>query len=269
MPVSTLTHRRTKSETSRPTADTETELVNYLNIPNCYKSTNKIPTPNLTLHVRLKLFNVRNELRHWIRNRKREIQYGGKQPDGYNIVASSLASAIFDSDFQIALSLCLPRCALWSKGAREAYSVYRNRIRMWWRHFDWYYFRRHRSTLTPQSGSNWGAIIWHWNSGLRASDMVNIWEVLGSRGWASIGTNRNAKIQQLGILKLPYKLQSNGSRWSNTWTDRRCEVIARSCKHTNIFSGFAFDWLKYLSSTSAAIVSQLYGLFVLIFQTSK
>ena len=35
----------------------------------------------------------------------------------------------------------LPRCVLWPNGARWAYSVYRSRIRIWVRHFDWYHFR--------------------------------------------------------------------------------------------------------------------------------
>ena len=54
--------------------------------------------------------------------------------------------------------LCLPHqlvgfvVCIAASCAREAYSMYRSRIGMWVRHFDWYHFRPSRPTLTPQIG---------------------------------------------------------------------------------------------------------------------
>ena len=54
---------------------------------------------------------------------------------------------------------CLPRCALWPNGSREAYIVHRSRIGRWGRHFDRYHFCPplvHPNL--PNGGSNWEAI---------------------------------------------------------------------------------------------------------------
>ena len=99
---------------------------------------------------------------------------------------------------------------LWSNGAKQAYGVYRSRIGMRGRHFDWYRFRLPRSTLTPHTGD---PIVDH---NLRLDVRLKLWlhvqflhalllnchcacnhslnddrqsntlycEVLGSRGWA-------------------------------------------------------------------------------------
>ena len=47
-------------------------------------------------------------------------------------------------------SLCLPRCVMWQNGARYAYVVFRSRIWMRSRHFDWYNFRPPGSVRTTK-----------------------------------------------------------------------------------------------------------------------
>ena len=45
---------------------------------------------------------------------------------------------------------------MWPNGANGANNVYRSRIGMWGRDFDWYHFLPARSTLTPQVGGRIG-----------------------------------------------------------------------------------------------------------------
>ena len=74
------------------------------------------------------------------------------------------------------------------------YSVYRSRIGMYGRHFDWYHFQRPRCTLTPNmEGSNWGVITWHWNCSQTAADSAKlcIERYLVVVGGLTIGANPN------------------------------------------------------------------------------
>ena len=63
----------------------------------------------------------------------------------------AFSCGLFSCYSNIALSVFLPYCVLWPKGARWAYSVYRSWMGMRGRHFDWCHLLSPRSTLTP----NW------------------------------------------------------------------------------------------------------------------
>ena len=121
------------------------------------------------------------------------------------------------------LSVCLLRCVLWPNNGRQTYGVYRSRIGMWGRDFDCYHFRPPRSTLTLQTG---GRIV---GPQLAPKIPVNgsrqnktlYGEVLGSCGWAfswckSQTANTTLTVRNQGSQSIPFKLQPNGSRWSNT-----------------------------------------------------